>query len=96
MPNLINQILSFLIKKNKSQTLISKLFSREPHSEEHTLNKFYQYMKRIRESIAHYVDENVILQFFQIHDPRCDIYEEAEQEFYMRVCRMAISFYLNH
>jgi hypothetical protein len=48
--------MSFLLKKNKSQRLIRRLFDFYPHSLACTANKFYLYMKKIKDSISHYVN----------------------------------------
>lgn len=96
MPNLVNQMMSFLLKKNKSQKLINRLFNFYPHSSACTPNKFYLYMKKIKDSISHYVNESVIQYFFQVHEPKCEIYLEEEQQFYMKLCRIAIVTFLTN
>lgn len=63
VPNLINQMVSYLMKKIKSEKLVKKIFDRLPHDSKWTVKKFYLYMKKIKESITHYVNENVILKF---------------------------------
>jgi hypothetical protein len=89
-------MMSFLLKKNKSQRLMGKLFDYYPHSARWTQNKFYLYMKKIKDSISHYVNESVIQYFFQVHEPKCEIYEEEEQQFYMKLCRIAIVTFLRN
>ena len=51
-------------------------------------------MKKIKESITHYVNENVILKFMEIHEPKCELYGYDEQLFYMKVSRIAIVKFL--
>jgi hypothetical protein len=94
VPNLINQMVSCLLKKIKSQKLVNKIFSTLPHEASWTEKKFYLYMKKIKESITHYVNENVILKFLEIHEPKCELYDYDEQLFYMKVSRIAILKFL--
>ena len=94
VPNLINQMISYLLKKIKSQKLVKKIFNALPHDASWTEKKFYLYMKKIKESITHYVNENVILKFLEIHEPKCDLYDYDEQLFYMKVSRIAIIQFL--
>jgi hypothetical protein len=89
-------MMSFLLKKNKSQKLINKLISRYAQEPSWTSNKFYLYMKKIKDSISHYVNESVIQYFFQIHETKCEIYKEEEQQFYMKLCRIAIVTFLRN
>lgn len=89
-------MMSFLLKKNKSLKLIAKLFDRYSHDPSWTANKFYLYMKKIKDSISHYVNESVIQYFFQVHEPKCEIYQEEEQQFYMKLCRIAIITFLRN
>jgi len=51
-------------------------------------------MKKIKESNTHYVNENAILKFMEIHEPKCELYEYEEQLFYMKVSRIAIINFL--
>ena len=51
-------------------------------------------MKKIKESITHYVNENLLLKFLEIHEPKCELYDYDEQLFYMRVARIAILKFL--
>ena len=94
VPNLINQMISYLLKKIKSQKLVKKIFQTLPHDSAWTEKKFYLYMKKIKESITHYVNENVILKFLEIHEPKCELYDYEEQQFYMKVSRIAILKFL--
>lgn len=95
VPNLINQMVSYLMKKIKSEKLVKKIFDRVPHEPNWTVKKFYLYMKKIKESITHYVNENVILKFLEIHEPKCELYDYEEQQFYMKVSRIAIMKFLD-
>jgi hypothetical protein len=87
-------MISYLLKKIKSQKLVHQLFTALPHEASWTEKKFYLYMKKIKESITHYVNENVILKFMEIHEPKCELYDYDEQLFYMKVSRIAIIKFL--
>ena len=87
-------MISYLLKKIKSQKLVKKIFQTLPHDSAWTEKKFYLYMKKIKESITHYVNENVILKFLEIHEPKCELYDYEEQQFYMKVSRIAILKFL--
>jgi len=65
-----------------------------PHPANWHLGKFYQYMRRIKDDISHYVDEKVIDYFFRLQDNSANIYESGEQEFYMMITRVAVMHYL--
>lgn len=49
-------MISFVLKKTKSQKLINKLFKSLKHDEAWNEKKFYLYMKKIKESVTHYVN----------------------------------------
>ena len=89
-------MMSFLLKRSKSQKLINKLFDFYPHASSCTAHKFYLYMKKIKDSVSHYLNESVIQYFFQVHEPKCEIYSLEEQQFYMKLCRIAIVTYLRN
>lgn len=67
VPNLINQMISYLLKPSKSTRLVQRLFSILPHPSICSAHRYFQYVKKIRESITHYVNESVFLQFLEIH-----------------------------
>lgn len=67
IPNIVNQMMSLLLKRSKSQKLIDKLFARLPHPAPWTPNKFYLYMRKMRDSTCHYLDQSALRYFFQIH-----------------------------
>jgi len=94
VPNLINQMISFILKKIKSHKLVKRMFDVLPHDPKWTEKRFYFYMKKIKESITHYVNENVILKFMEIHEPKCELYSYDEQLFYMKVARIGIVNFL--
>jgi hypothetical protein len=48
LPNFINQTLSFIQKRNKSGTLVEKIFSKVCPNEEWTPSRYYVYMKRLK------------------------------------------------
>ena len=89
-------MMSFLLKRSKSEQLIDKLFCTLPHPEEWTSNKFYLYMRKIKDSACHYLDHTALRYFFQVHEPECEIYSAEEQEFYMKVCRISIISFLRN
>ena len=89
-------MISYLLKKSKSQKLVKRLLEFLPHEASWTERKFYLYMKKIKESVTHYVNENVILKFLEIHEPKCELYSFEEQLFYMRICRIAILRFLEN
>lgn len=72
-------MVSFLQKKKRSQKLINQIFKTYPHDPNWKINKFYLYMRRIKESANNYMNENVLLCLFDIHEPKCEIYPKEEQ-----------------
>ena len=75
--------------------MVKKMFDSLPHDPSWTVKRFYLYMKKIKESVTHYVNENVILKFLEIHEPKCELYSYDEQEFYMKISRIAIIRFLD-
>lgn len=67
VPNLINQMISYLLKPSKSSRLVQRLFSILPRPSICSVARYFQYVKKIRESVTHYVNESVFLQFLEIH-----------------------------
>ena len=58
------------------------------------MHNFYLYMKNLKENSTHYMNENVILRFMEIHEPKCELFDYEEQLFYMKVARIAICRFL--
>ena len=96
MPNLVNQILSFVLKKNKSGRVVRRALEHLPRQEGWGEARFYLYMKRIKEAKTHYLDEGAVQRLVEIQEPSCEIYPLEEQEFYMQVCRIAVLFFLDN
>jgi hypothetical protein len=96
VPNILNQVLSFLLKPSKSGALLRRILARTAHPGECSSGRFYQYSRKIRESITHFVNEAIFLRFLEIHEPNCELYSLEEQLFYMGVCRtLALTFLRN-
>lgn len=93
VPNLVNQMMSFLLKRGKSEKLVGRLL-RKFGGEGWSVSRFYQYMRKIKESVTHYLNETILPYFMQIHEPNCDIYPMEEQLLFMRVCRAALLSFL--
>lgn len=93
IPNIMNQMLSFVEKKHKSEWLIVRLFEKYSHSENWTIAKYYCYMKRMKSSMGHYINENELQAITRIQEPECEIYSSEEQMFYLKICRIAIDYF---
>ena len=96
MPNIVNQMISYVLKKNKSGKVVKRMFGTLPRQPNWTEKRFYYYMKRIKEAKTHYLDENNLSRFFEIQEPSCEIYPLEEQQFYMKVCRIAVLNFLDN
>lgn len=56
IPNEINQIFSFLQKKNKSGHIVDKLFNKLPHNPEFTPKRYYLYQSLLKNKLGHYTN----------------------------------------
>lgn len=56
-------MLSYLFKQSKSQRIVQRLFARFPHGEDITISKYFQYLKKLKETTTHYANESVFYQF---------------------------------
>jgi hypothetical protein len=96
VPNILNQVLSYLLKPSKSGAMLQVLLTRLPHSPDCSAGRFYQYARKIRDSITHFVNEAVFLRFLEIHEPNCELYSLGEQLFYMQACRTLVLAFLRN
>jgi hypothetical protein len=90
----MNQLMSYLAKLFKSRKIIEHIFRKEKHPAAWTVRRYYNYIKTIKEKSSHYLDESDLRTFFVIQSPRCQVYSLEEQQFYMRVCRILVSYFL--
>ena len=65
----MNQMLSFVYKKHKSEWLITKLFERYEHEQQWTINKYFCYMNSMKSSMGHYINENNLNAITMIQEP---------------------------
>jgi len=59
----MNQLMSFLLKKFKSEKLVAKIYARIAHHSSWKEERFYIYMLRIKDSVSHYVDHSLLANF---------------------------------
>lgn len=101
VPNLMNQLISFLCKPIKSGRIVAralKMIRRDASQEDAdiTAEKYYLYVKMIKDSVSHYVTEKALEPFLRMADCSCRIYPFFEQQCYLRVLRTVIaSFFRN-
>jgi hypothetical protein len=60
MPNIVNQILSYIQKKNKSLSTTEKIFGKFNTSAEWSVKRFYLYQSMLKSKISHYVNEETM------------------------------------
>jgi hypothetical protein len=60
MPNIVNQILSYIQKKNKSLSTTEKIFGKFNTSAEWSVKRFYLYQNMLKSKISHYVNEETM------------------------------------
>jgi hypothetical protein len=89
-------MISYLLKRNKSERTVRRIFRAHAHPTNWSEGRFYLYVKKIKESVTHYVNEGVLPCFMEIHEPNCELYSYEEQHFYMKVCRIAIRSFLHN
>lgn len=56
IPNIVNQILSYIQKKNKSLEMTEKIFEKYNTSNEWSVKRFYLYQNMLKNKISHYVN----------------------------------------
>lgn len=96
LPNIMSQLISFLLKKDKCLGVLKGLFVPELLEKGWTPMRLHHYIRKIKDSMSHYVNENTLESFLHIHEPDCNIYTMEEQEFYLKACRVAIAYFLKH
>jgi hypothetical protein len=57
IPNIVNQILSYIQKKNKSQSMTEKIFEKINYNSMWSIKRFYLYQSMLKNKISHYVNE---------------------------------------
>jgi hypothetical protein len=65
MPNIVNQILSFIQKKNKSMGTTEKIFAKYNARSEWSVKRFYLYQNMLKNKISHYVNEETMKIFMR-------------------------------
>lgn len=60
MPNIVNQILSYIQKKNKSMVTAEKIFLKFNAKGEWSIKRFYLYQGMLKNKISHYVNEETM------------------------------------
>ena len=74
IPNIMNQLISFLSKPFKSKNIVGKMFSKRLPNPSWNTKRFYHYIKLIKENFSHYLDEEDLKTFFAIQFPHSEIY----------------------
>jgi hypothetical protein len=87
IPNEINQIFSFIQKKNKSGHIVEKLFKKFPHGEGFSPKRFYLYQSLLKGRLGHYTNEKSL--------KLCESWSESEQRYYNKICRVLIHHFLH-
>lgn len=96
IPNIMNQLMSFLLKPIKSSKVVTRTFQHLSHPEKWTVKKYFQYLKIIKEKISHYLNQENLLSFFHIQDPHSEVYNIEQQQFYMKISRIIIYHFLTN
>ena len=94
VPNEINQIFSFIQKKNKSGLLLERLFQKYHHPENYTIKRFYLYQTLLKNRLGHYTNEKSLKHLRQIYEPNCENWSGEEQRFYQKLTRCLILHFL--
>lgn len=94
IPNEINQIFSFIQKKNKSGTVIDRLLAKYPHPQNYTSKRFYLYQGLLKNRLGHYANEKSLRYLSELYEPKCENWPEEEQRFYNKLCRILIHHFL--
>ena len=69
VPNEINQIISFLQKRSKSEGVLSRLWERFPGGEGYSVSRFYLYQGILKERTGHYSNEQQLKLLGQLYEP---------------------------
>jgi hypothetical protein len=90
----MNQLMSYITKPLKSKKMVTRICSKQKQNSSWTHKRYYNYLKIIKENASHYLDECDLKTFFIIQTPHCTVYSPEEQEFYMKICRILVCYFL--
>jgi hypothetical protein len=65
IPNIVNQILSYIQKKNKSIVTTQKIFDKYNTKSEWSVKSFYLYQSILKNKISYYVNEETMKMFIK-------------------------------
>jgi len=95
VPNNINHILAFIQRKSKSRHVIEKIIARENTNDEiYNSTRYYSYQSFIKNKLSIHVNIKTLLKVLEHEDSGFSIFSVEEENFYNKVTRMAILYYL--
>ena len=95
MPNNINHILAFIQRKSKSRHVIEKIIARENTNDEiYNSTRYYSYQSFIKNKLSIHVNIKTLLKVLEHEDSGFSIFSVEEENFYNKVTRMVILYYL--
>ena len=70
IPNEINQILSFLQKRSKSEHILARIWAKNPaRVEKYSIGRFYLYQNVLKEKTGHYSNEQQLRLLGSLYEP---------------------------
>ena len=94
LPNIINLIVSYISRINKSKKIVKKILHKY-RDDRYSLKRFYAYQIYLKSAISGYTSKNILHLIVTFCDPASTIFRTDEQQFYNMVCRALIGHYLN-
>jgi len=95
VPNNINHILAFIQRKSKSRHVIEKIIARENTNDEiYNSTRYYSYQSFIKNKLSIHVNIKTLLKVLEHEDSGFSIFSVEEENFYNKVTRMVILYYL--
>jgi len=93
LPNIINLIVSYIRRINKSKKIVKKILHKYKDNR-YNLKRFYAYQIYLKSAISGYTSKNILHLIITFCDPSSTIFSIDEQLYYNMVCRVAIGYYL--
>ena len=96
IPNIIQQIFSFLSKPTKSKPICQRIFDHlpKPESNEVSIQRYYYFIKQVKERLNHYVNEKSLVALCKVQEIGIDLFNFEEQMFYLKLARILAKHFI--
>lgn len=88
----MHQGFTFIQKKSRSKKFVQRLLKTYGENE-HTIERFYLYQTLIKQKNNNYMNEDALKYYSMFHEPKCEIFDQREQEVYLKISRLLIKYF---